>query len=688
MLDDRLVDPLWVLFCTALVLFMQAGFLMLESGAVRSKNAVNVAVKNLADFCVSLLMFWAFGFALMFGMPGSGFGAASVPTLQAGSFFLFQAALCAATATIASGAVAERMSFRGYLSLTALIAAVIYPIVGRWTWASKAGGAPGWLEELGFVDFAGATTVHTVGGWVALAAVIVIGPRLGRFGANERDFEGSNLSMSIGGVLVLWVGMVGINGGTVLGIDDTVALVLLNTLLGGASGGLTIVAICAIRASAIKPLCLCIGVLSGFVGVAAAAAIATPGEAVALGVGGALFSAAGKFLLVRAWIDDVVGAVPTHLFGGICGTLAVAFISPIGSFADRLVIQATGLVVVGAWSFGLAYVALTVFDRFTRLRVDSQAERAGLNVAENDSRSAIGELLEAMAEQHRSGDFSNHVPVRPEEEAGVVAAQYNRVLKRVEAEIAAREAMAVDLAEARDVAETASRAKSEFLAVMSHELRTPMNGVLGLSAVLAETGLDDGQAALVAEIRKSGVDLAETLDDILVIASNEGDRRDVAALTLDRLCRDIDASYRAAATLKGLDFHIHCGDPPGLERIGNAAALERILRHLVENAIKFTAEGHVEIDVKADTATATLVVRDTGRGIPAQRREALFEAFTQSDSSATRRYGGAGLGLAVVHRLTMSLGGTVEVESEEGRGTVFVVRLPCPLAALGIAARA
>ena len=181
---SQLLDVAWILVCAALVMLMQAGFSCLESGLVRTKNSINVATKNFTDFCLSSVVFWLFGFALMFGATSGGwigtsgflFGDAASPWLMA--FFIFQLGFCGTATTIVSGAVAERMRFIGYLVVTIIISAVIYPVIGHWVWGSAAGATPGgWLEQMGFIDFAGSTVVHSVGGWIALAAVIIIGPR-------------------------------------------------------------------------------------------------------------------------------------------------------------------------------------------------------------------------------------------------------------------------------------------------------------------------------------------------------------------------------------------------------------------------------------------------------------------------------------------------------------------------------
>ncbi|MEK9970272.1 MAG: ammonium transporter, partial [Ferrovibrio sp.] len=211
MTPDR-IDTTWVLIATCMIFLMQAGFCCLESGFVRAKNSINVALKNLADFCIAGLLFWAFGFALAFGAGSGWIGATEWlfdgrAAMAAGSFFLFQLMFCGTSATIVSGAVAERVSFASYIAITIVISGLIYPVYAHWAWnAGQFGGAGGWLSNIGFIDFAGSTVVHSIGGWVSLAAVLIIGPRAGRFTPGQASMRGHDLVMSTLGVMLLWFG--------------------------------------------------------------------------------------------------------------------------------------------------------------------------------------------------------------------------------------------------------------------------------------------------------------------------------------------------------------------------------------------------------------------------------------------------------------------------------------------------
>ena len=233
------MDELWVLICSGLVFLMQAGFMCLESGLTRSKNSINVAIKNLADFGISLTLFWAFGYGIMFGVSqngwlgGSSFFLSGENTPKAIVFFLFQAMFCGTATTIISGAVAERLKFSGYFIIITLVSGLVYPLFGHWAWNTN-----GWLHHIGFVDFAGSTVVHGVGAWVSLATLLIIGSRRGRFSSTgeEHKIQGSNLPFAVLGALLLWFGWLGFNGGSTFVWDNRVPSIIFNTVFSGVGG--------------------------------------------------------------------------------------------------------------------------------------------------------------------------------------------------------------------------------------------------------------------------------------------------------------------------------------------------------------------------------------------------------------------------------------------------------------------
>ena len=451
-----MLDTGWLLFAAILVFCMQAGFLCLETGKVRSKNSINVAAKNLSDFIVSSILFWMFGFAIMFGQSSMGyfgtseflFGANHSPWQY--SFFLFQLMFCGTTATLVSGAVAERMSYRGYLIITIVLCTLIYPFVGHWAWSSLYSPQnPGWLESLGFFDFAGSTVVHSVGGWVSLAAIIVLGARAGRFDDNHTFPAGSNLPLSVLGTLLIWLGWFGFNGGSTLTLNEQVPVILVNTCLAAAFGGLSASALFVSRHRFLDVSIMLNGVIAGLVAITASANVVEPASAALIGIIAGLVMYGGERLMLKMRLDDALGVVPAHLFAGVWGTLAVAFFhQSITLFSDafwsQLSSQLIGITVVGLFSFTLAWLALNLINRFIPLRVSAEQEYLGMNVTEHNATTELLDLLNSMHTQERQANFNQRVPEEPFTEVGQIARQYNRVIERVQHEMAQRDSLLSD----------------------------------------------------------------------------------------------------------------------------------------------------------------------------------------------------------------------------------------------------
>ncbi len=455
-MDRSSIDILWILISASLVFLMQAGFLGLEAGSTRSKNNINVVIKNIADLGLSVLCFWLFGFGLMFGQTRSGWIGATLFMPEVGqgevwtaAFFLFQAMFCSTAVTIVSGAVAERIRFGAYLVITLLVSGVLYPIFGHWSWNGlDSGGSSGWLGSLGFVDFAGSTVVHSVGGWVALAAVLVIGPRVGRFSHKRRRLiVGYDLPLALLGTLLLWLGWFGFNGGSVLALNDQVPGIIANTLLAGSAGLTTPLLLDVLRQRQISVKGVMNGSLAGLVAITASCHVVTAGAAILIGGIGSLCMLSTDRFLERRRIDDVVGAIPVHLSAGVWGTLAV------GLFGDRTLLttglsrpeqilaQILGIGVAGLWTFGVAFILLYQINRRWPLRVSRRHEHIGLNVSEHGATSDLVDLFMVMRRQERTGDLGLRAPAEPFTPVGQIAARYNRVISRLERALARTDAI-------------------------------------------------------------------------------------------------------------------------------------------------------------------------------------------------------------------------------------------------------
>ena len=387
---DTPADIAWVAMSAALVFFMQAGFALLEGGMARAKNATNVIMKNYADLCYGALAFWLLGYGLMFGTNASGWIGTSdfAPDLANGRtavFFIFQIMFAATAATIVSGAVAERMRFWPYVIGSMLVTGLIYPVFGAWVWGSFERG-DGWLKQLGFIDFAGSTVVHSIGGWSALAAVIVLGPRLGRFAPSgaARDIPGHNLPLMALGVFILWLGWFGFNGGSTLAATADIGLIAVNTHLAGCLGFIGANAAQRLLKRPVLMTTAINGAVAGLVAITAGCATMLPPYALLTG-----FVAGGLMILAtdamaRLKLDDMVGAVPVHAVGGVWGTFAAGLFYR-GDLFDpsRIVVQLIGIGTAFAWAFPMAYAVFWTLSRTIGLRADSRHEQRGLDISEH-----------------------------------------------------------------------------------------------------------------------------------------------------------------------------------------------------------------------------------------------------------------------------------------------------------------
>jgi len=386
------IDNMFLLIFAVLVLFMQAGFAMVEAGFNSAKNAVNIMFKNIIDLAAGVLLFWFIGYSLMYGsneiIPGwlafSGFGISSVaPEALGGNLnpqvdWLFQVAFAATAATIVSGAVAGRMKFSGYLIYSIFITAFIYPISGYWKW----GG--GWLDAMGFYDFAGSVVVHSVGGFAALAAIIVLGPRIGRFSEKGKNpFPPHSMALATLGVFILWVGWYGFNPGSQLAFSgafntDITMLVAVNTTLAAGAG--TVLAMAGGWIKQGKPdLSFTLnGALAGLVGITANPDLVTNVEAIIIGAVAGILVVLGMELLERLKLDDTVGAWPVHGLCGIWGGLAVGIFGGVAMGP-----QIIGSVVIPLWAFFTSLVLFSVIKAIGLLRVSPEDEQAGLDLSEH-----------------------------------------------------------------------------------------------------------------------------------------------------------------------------------------------------------------------------------------------------------------------------------------------------------------
>jgi Amt family ammonium transporter len=445
-MERTTLDYVWIILGSALVFMMQAGFAMVESGLTRSKNSINVAIKNLTDYGISTMVYWILGFGLMFGTSfrgilGTSFFLPNASSVWFAVFLLFQAVFCSTSATIVSGAVAERMRFSSYIFSTILLSALIYPIFGHWAWGGAFEGEPsGWLVSRGFTDFAGSTVVHSMGGWVSLAILFIIGPRTGRFGADGsvKTINGSSIPMAVLGVFLLWFGWIGFNGASTLAANDAVPGIILRTMLGGASGMAVTLAVGWFLAKKPEVGLVLNGSLAGLVAITANCHVTNETQAVIIGgIGGLVMLGASK-LLVKLRIDDAVDAIPVHLAAGIWGTLAVGIFGDLEllgtglSRMGQIGIQCTGILACGATALGITLPVMALLNKIHPIRVSMGDELDGLNKAEHGVTTEIHDLFTVLDTQAKTGDITLRAPEEPFTETGQIAGMYNSVLDKLQ----------------------------------------------------------------------------------------------------------------------------------------------------------------------------------------------------------------------------------------------------------------
>ncbi len=649
-MDTSLTDIFWVLICAGLVFLMQAGFTCLESGLTRSKNSINVAIKNISDFGISTILFWTFGFALMFGTSLSGwvgstgfiFSLDNGPWLNA--FFLFEIMFCATAVTIVSGATAERLRFSSYIIISIILSGLIYPVFGHWAWGGiQTGTLSGWLGKAGFVDFAGSTVVHSVGGWVSLAVLLVIGPRTGRFlpdGAHMK-INGSNLPLSVLGVLLLWIGWFGFNGGSTLAMNDQVAAIVTNTFLAGASGTMVTLTIgWIIRKQADAELVI-FGSIAGLVAITASAHAVNTVSALAIGGIGGTVMLGVEYLLDYLQIDDAVGAIPVHLGAGVWGTLAVAIFGKEEILhtglnrGEQLLIQASGIGVCFLWAFGTSYGLFLLTNRFFPLRVSLDDEYIGLNVSEHGATTELHDMFSTMDSQARTGDMSLRVPVEPFTEVGQIAKRYNWVMDALQKEAAKTE--------------SSLREKELLLREIHHRVKNNLQVISSLLSLQSRSSKDE-HAIEMAQESQNRIKVMALIHEKLYRS------KDFANVDFNdyikNLVNDLFVSYKVSTSrislkmdIENISLGIDTAIPTGL-----------IINELVTNCLKYAfrpdKDGEIRISLRLlDNGKKELIVSDNGVGLP--------------DSLDVKK--AESLGLRMITNLTeRSLHGKVNINRKNG----------------------
>ncbi|GAA5315975.1 MAG: ammonium transporter [Candidatus Pelagadaptatus aseana] len=584
---------------------MQAGFTLLETGLTRAKNTINVAIKNISDLAVASLIFALMGYAVMFGDSAGGwfgtshFAMAGLEEPADLAFFVFQLVFAGTAATIVSGAIAERMRFNGYLLVCLVIAGFIYPVAGHWIW-----NGDGWLAQKGFVDFAGSTVVHGVGGWLALAGAMVLGPRLGRFDESGKPqaLPGHSLVLATIGVFVLWFGWLGFNAGSTLEASDAIAGIVVNTVLSAAAGAVACMVISTMVRGRVEVEKVLNGVIGGLAGITAGCAVVGPGGAIIIGLVSGLVVYMGEALLLSLKIDDPVGAVAAHAFAGLWGTLGLALVAPAselpaGSALAQFSVQLLGVMSVAFWSLLTGLMLFGLLRAFNALRVSPEDEEQGLNVAEHGARTVWLDTLKTMERIVETGDLRERAPVEYGTEAGVTAQMFNRMLDAFQESLG-------------------------HLVYSSEKLRTEAGGLQSSSGAIR---------TMASQGSHSSVTLREAMDEIALAIRDIAQRADETAQVA------ADANHQVTA---------------GEHELSSALAEIEALAEKVENVARLVGrfDGHadsinVAVDAIQQIAASTNLLAlnaaieaaragEHGRGFAVVAQE-VRELSVQAQESAT-----------------------------------------------------
>lgn len=433
MLNLTNIDLLWILISSFLVFLMQFGFALIETGSVRTKNTINVAMKNLIDTVFGIIFFWIIGFGIMFGIDNSGLIGTSNflidgRNLEQNALFFFQAMFAATAITIVSGAVAERIKFNGYILVSIIVSALIYPLYGHWAWNEN-----GWLAQMGFVDFAGATVVHSIGAWVGLAGTIIIGPRLGRYKNGKiKHFAPSNHNFIVFGVFILLFSWFGFNAGSLFKFNFETTIILLNTLISAVFGGMGAWILTLFHKDKIAVEIFSFGILAGLVGITAGCYELTLIQSAFVGfTSSILMYYSDQFISKKLKIDDPLSVISIHGIAGAWGTIAVGIFAKLPEGLSRfefINIQFIGVLTAFVFAFTLGLILFLILYKFNLLRVRKKHEVIGLNVSEHNAKLPWVDTIQSITHIMKTGNLENKVYVERDTEVGIVAQFFNHLL--------------------------------------------------------------------------------------------------------------------------------------------------------------------------------------------------------------------------------------------------------------------
>ncbi|KAF0091724.1 MAG: putative two-component histidine kinase [Fusobacteria bacterium] len=633
----RIIDQMWVLICALFVFFMQAGFICYEVGFIRPKNVVSVAIENIIAFVITTLSFFAVGYAIMFGpsfhgLFGSDFWFGS--HLQGSSSYVivfFELMFAGTAVTIFSGSMSERTKTKGLIISAIVVGALIYPVYGHWVWGNLYLNQSAWLQQLGFIDFAGATVVHGTAGWIALAGVLVVGPRKGRWDANGRikNLGRSNIPFAALGTFILWFSWFGFNGGSLMRFDDSIGQILMNTNISASAGVLG--AVCTVffilkNRSFMEAIFS--GALGGLVAITASSNILEPIQAFFVGLITGIIVILGSALLEKLRIDDAVGAISIHAFGSVSGILLLALFANQGvlSLSNRwwqLGIQIFGVLVNFVWVFGMSYIMFKIIDKFIGLRVTPEEEEQGLNIVEY---SDLYSWQQAIKDRTYT-EITDELYLKIQQQNQELEKKSQRLMATQEKE---RDKIARDL----------------------HD---------GVGQLLAASKIDLGQLKkkLISDGQKDQATrimglIDNTVDEIRTVIYNLKPIK----LEEEGLLKSIQKLTSQIQKIKDLVFEFQIISP--LPLLGEIEMLNvyRIVQESLSNILKHSEADKVILIFDKDKHGSYIIsIEDNGIGFDINN---IYE----------------GMGMTTMLERTKLLGGKLNIKSQNGKGTKITLEMP------------
>ncbi len=647
---------LYKLVCMITILFIQCGFLLLESGLTREKNSYHVAIKNVVNFFVS---------SVAFALVGAHVAHVVNPSVTDHWDLILGTLFCSIVTSIVSGAIAERCRFDAYIVMVAVSSMLIYPVAVYLCWSSL-----GFFTQLGFVDKAGSTVVHICGGCMALAAAMVIGPRKGFFdrGSDVSPVPASNMTMASLAVFFMVIGWIGFNLGS-MDPRESFALdrCLVNIFAGAAGGAVTGVLLGRTPKGQYDIRSVLFGSIAGLVGITAGFHVISVTGSLVLGSLAAWVSSQLERLLLKLRIDDAIGAFPVHFGGGLVGTIGLVFFTDSPLTWQSLAVQTSASLVIAFWSFTAMYLFLLFIDRnVLKLRVTAEAEEDGLNISEHQSPSLADLLCREIDEHFQSMDFSKPVYSEPFTTIGRVAYEYNRLTSRLQ------EVLRKNLDEFSRLGEIGLQ-----VAGIAHDIRTPLQILSAQSYLLKNGEMDAERQKKASKVIAGECKRIETMCSLLLERSHSKKIDADQSSQLSEVLQDISHLQRERLAKSSIQL-----DLPTIDFVLpiNKSDLIRVLDNLIENAKKailtqnsFSKESPkwVRVGVESTSTHTFITVEDNGPGVAEDQVELIFRLYL-SDEHIHRQHG---FGLATCENLLFRNGATIEL-LRRCDPTTFQIKIP------------